>query len=151
MACIAVTMLLTTVCGCGGTSAGQTDKAAVAKAESRPAFSADSAYRYVEAQVEFGPRVPGSEAHAQCRDFLTAFFRSHGAAVTVQEGATLEEAKRLMHENRLERVLVVDRDFNLSGLITVKDIVKAFEKEEQKKQEKAEGRKVIHRQRSARS
>ena len=33
----------------------------------------------------------------------------------------------------------------------VKDIVKAFEKEEQKKQEKAEGRKVIHRQRSARS
>ena len=47
--------------------------------------------------------------------------------VTVREGASLEEAKRLMHENRLERVLVVDKDFNLSGLITVKDIVKATE------------------------
>lgn len=47
--------------------------------------------------------------------------------VTVQEGADLEEAKRLMHEHRLERVLVVDKEFNLSGLITVKDIVKATE------------------------
>ena len=47
--------------------------------------------------------------------------------VTVQEGASLDEAKRLMHENRLERVLVVDKDFNLSGLITVKDIIKATE------------------------
>ena len=39
----------------------------------------------------------------------------------------IDEAKRLMHENRLERVLVVDKDFNLSGLITVKDIIKATE------------------------
>lgn len=100
LACIAVTMLLTTVCGCGGTSAGQTDKSAVAKAENRPAFSADSAYRYVEAQVEFGPRVPGSEAHAQCRDFLTAFFRSHGAAVTVQEGeARLYDGREMSLHN----------------------------------------------------
>ena len=41
--------------------------------------------------------------------------------------ACLDEAKRLMHENRLERVLVVDGNFNLKGLITVKDIVKATE------------------------
>jgi len=47
--------------------------------------------------------------------------------ITVEEGSSLEEAKRLMHENRLERVLVVDHDFQLKGLITVKDIVKATE------------------------
>jgi IMP dehydrogenase len=47
--------------------------------------------------------------------------------VTVQEGASLEEAKALMHKHRLERVLVVNRDFELRGLITVKDINKAVE------------------------
>lgn len=45
--------------------------------------------------------------------------------VTVCEGASLDDAKRLMHEHRVERVLVVDADFNLSGLMTVKDIIKA--------------------------
>jgi IMP dehydrogenase len=47
--------------------------------------------------------------------------------VTVAEGATLEEAKRLMNRHRLERVLVVDAAFELRGLITVKDIQKAVE------------------------
>lgn len=45
--------------------------------------------------------------------------------VTVREGASLEDAKALMHQHRVERVLVVDKDFNLSGLMTVKDIIKA--------------------------
>jgi IMP dehydrogenase len=47
--------------------------------------------------------------------------------VTVREGATLDEAKALMHQHRLERVLVVDADFALRGLITVKDILKSTE------------------------
>jgi len=47
--------------------------------------------------------------------------------VTVSEGATLEEAKALMHRHRLERVLVVNNEFELRGLITVKDITKATE------------------------
>lgn len=47
--------------------------------------------------------------------------------VTVREGASLEEAKALMHRHRLERVLVVNGDFELRGLITVKDITKATE------------------------
>jgi IMP dehydrogenase len=45
--------------------------------------------------------------------------------IYVKEGAALEEAKRLMNRNRLERVLVVNDDFELRGLITVKDIQKA--------------------------
>jgi IMP dehydrogenase len=47
--------------------------------------------------------------------------------VTVPEGTELERAKELMHEHRLERVLVVDDKFELKGLITVKDILKATE------------------------
>ena len=45
--------------------------------------------------------------------------------VTVHEGASLDEAKELMHRHRLERVLVVDDAFRLAGLMTVKDITKA--------------------------
>jgi IMP dehydrogenase len=47
--------------------------------------------------------------------------------VTVKEGASLEEAKRLMSQHRLERVLVINDKFELRGLITVKDILKATE------------------------
>jgi IMP dehydrogenase len=47
--------------------------------------------------------------------------------VTVKEGGTLEEAKALMHRHRLERVLVINGDWELRGLITVKDILKSSE------------------------
>jgi IMP dehydrogenase len=47
--------------------------------------------------------------------------------VTVREGAPREEALALMHKHRLERVLVVDKNFELRGLITVKDILKSSE------------------------
>ena len=47
--------------------------------------------------------------------------------VTVKEGASLDEAKKLMHQHRVERVLVVDDAFRLCGLMTVKDIIKAGE------------------------
>jgi IMP dehydrogenase len=45
--------------------------------------------------------------------------------VYVKDGADLSEAKSLMNKHRLERVLVVNEDFDLRGLITVKDIQKA--------------------------
>jgi IMP dehydrogenase len=47
--------------------------------------------------------------------------------VTVREGASHAEAMALMHRHRLERVLVVNGDFELRGLITVKDILKSTE------------------------
>jgi IMP dehydrogenase len=47
--------------------------------------------------------------------------------VYVKEGADLSEAKRLMNKHRLERVMVVNDSFELRGLITVKDIMKATE------------------------
>ena len=47
--------------------------------------------------------------------------------ITVREGASPADAERLMHDHRLERVLVVNDAFELRGLMTVKDITKATE------------------------
>ncbi|HHH47770.1 MAG TPA: IMP dehydrogenase [Gammaproteobacteria bacterium] len=47
--------------------------------------------------------------------------------VTVKEGAERDEILKLLHEHRIEKVLVVDDNFQLRGLITVKDIQKAKE------------------------
>src|ERR1044071_7138034 len=44
--------------------------------------------------------------------------------VTVAVGTTLEEAQRILHTHRIEKLLVVDKNQNLKGLITVKDIMK---------------------------
>jgi IMP dehydrogenase len=45
--------------------------------------------------------------------------------ITVREGTTQDEAKQLLHQNRIEKLLVVDDQFRCVGLITVKDIEKA--------------------------
>ncbi|HID99849.1 MAG TPA: IMP dehydrogenase [Thiotrichaceae bacterium] len=55
--------------------------------------------------------------------------------VTVFEGANREEVLHLLHQHRIEKVLVVNDNFQLCGLITVKDIQKATEKPEACKDE----------------
>lgn len=52
----------------------------------RPEFSAQQAYNYIQQQVDFGPRTPGSSAHKKCADFLASELKNLGAAVTVQTG-----------------------------------------------------------------
>jgi IMP dehydrogenase len=47
--------------------------------------------------------------------------------ITVPVGTTLDEAERILQTHRIEKLLVVDKDFNLKGLITVKDIQKKIE------------------------
>jgi IMP dehydrogenase len=47
--------------------------------------------------------------------------------ITVKENTSLEDARNLMHQHRLERVLVVNDAFELCGLMTVKDILKSSE------------------------
>jgi IMP dehydrogenase len=44
--------------------------------------------------------------------------------ITVPVGTTLEQAREILHKHKVEKLLVVDKDFNLKGLITVKDIQK---------------------------
>ena len=46
-----------------------------------PRFNADSAYRYVQAQADFGPRVPNTAAHRACGDYLAARLEAFGAKV----------------------------------------------------------------------
>ena len=50
-----------------------------------PSFNADSAYNYVAKQLDFGPRVPGSEAHAKCAEWFIDFFNDKADTVYVQE------------------------------------------------------------------
>src|SRR2546426_12766239 len=45
--------------------------------------------------------------------------------ITVPVGTTLDAAREILHQHKVEKLLVVDRDFRLKGLITVKDIQKA--------------------------
>lgn len=47
--------------------------------------------------------------------------------VTAQVGTDLESAKKLLHENRIEKLLIVDDNYMLKGLITIKDIKKAID------------------------
>lgn len=50
-----------------------------------PAFNADSAYKFIEKQVEFGPRVPGSQGHANTAEWLVQKLESYGLEAMVQK------------------------------------------------------------------
>ena len=50
-----------------------------------PIFDADSAYSFIEAQVNFGPRVPSTTSHRQCGDYLISKFEGYGATVVTQD------------------------------------------------------------------
>jgi glutaminyl-peptide cyclotransferase len=49
-----------------------------------PPFDQNSAYDYIQKQVDFGPRVPNTDAHDQCRQFLADELRSQGLTVIEQ-------------------------------------------------------------------
>jgi Zn-dependent M28 family amino/carboxypeptidase len=50
-----------------------------------PKFNADSAYKFIEEQVNFGPRVPGTESYEECADWISDKLRSYGAQVEIQK------------------------------------------------------------------
>lgn len=50
-----------------------------------PVFNADSAYQFVQRQVDFGPRVPNTSAHKQCGNYLASELKRFGAQVHEQE------------------------------------------------------------------
>ncbi len=50
-----------------------------------PTFNADSAFQYIQKQIDFGPRVPNSKAHDACGDYLIQTLEKFGATVTVQK------------------------------------------------------------------
>jgi len=58
------------------------------------------------------------------KDLRVKDVMTHENLITAPVGTTLEEAERILHQNRIEKLLVVDESFQLRGLITVKDIQK---------------------------
>ncbi len=75
--------------GCGTSARGDQSQAADSAVGDTPVsavvFDADSAYSYIQTQVDFGPRVPNSEAHEKTARWLAAELRRHGAEVTEQK------------------------------------------------------------------
>src|SRR5438552_2619455 len=49
-------------------------------------FNSDSAYDFVKAQCDFGPRVPNTKAHDACADYLTGALKAYTPNVLVQHG-----------------------------------------------------------------
>lgn len=65
----------------GAKAAGEEQRSVV----ETPVFDGDSAYAYVKAQCDFGPRVPNTAAHKQCGDYLVATLQGFGAEVIEQK------------------------------------------------------------------
>jgi IMP dehydrogenase len=98
----------------------------------RQALEIMTKYRISGLPVTRGSRLTGiltnrdlrfEKNHAQ----LVSSVMTKDNLVTVPVGTTLEEAERILQKHRIEKLLVVDQDFNLKGLITVKDIQKKLE------------------------
>ena len=58
---------------------------------------------------------------------VSSIMTSYDQLITVEEGTSQEIVKKLMHENRIEKVLVIDQSGALGGLVTMKDIEKSAE------------------------
>lgn len=80
-----LSLTLLTACGQSKGSANTDEQVVVTKSADTPDFQADSAYVYVENQVNFGPRVPNTPEHKSCADYLAGELKRFGADVKVQE------------------------------------------------------------------
>lgn len=79
-------LFLAFLSGCEAVKNPPSDQTKIAATKAQvPLFNSDSAYRYIEQQLQFGPRTPGSNAHAQCAAFLSAKMSSFADTVIVQE------------------------------------------------------------------
>ena len=73
--------------GCGRKeNRQQTSNAAPAAKVHVPVFNADSAYAFVQAQCDFGPRVPNSKQHDACAEYLVNKMRPWCDTVIIQKG-----------------------------------------------------------------
>ena len=73
-------MLILTVISCGNSNKKSDRIDAVEKEVVKaPEFNADSAYAYVGAQADFGPRVPNTKAHEECGEYLAQQLEKFGA------------------------------------------------------------------------
>lgn len=97
-------LILTLSCNSQKSNGEQTQPEDTSAVEAAP-FDADSAYAYIERQVAFGPRVPGTEAHRRAGEWLISELNRHGAEV-IEQRATLTafDGTRLPALNILGRI-----------------------------------------------
>jgi IMP dehydrogenase len=86
-------------------------------------------YRISGVPVTVGTRLVGILTNRDLRfetrtSLAVSELMTKDELITVPVGTTLEQAKEILHRHKVEKLLVVDRDHNLKGLITVKDIQK---------------------------
>jgi IMP dehydrogenase len=86
-------------------------------------------YRISGVPVTVGPKLVGILTNRDLRfetrtTLPVSQLMTKDNLITVPVGTTLDEAREILHRHKVEKLLVVDRDFNLKGLITVKDIQK---------------------------
>jgi IMP dehydrogenase len=98
----------------------------------RDAMEIMSKYRVSGLPVTQGPRLVGILTNRDLRfeknlDQAVSNVMTKDNLITVAVGTTLEEAERILQTHRIEKLLVVDAEFRLKGLITVKDIQKKLE------------------------
>src|ERR1700748_1217270 len=98
----------------------------------RQALEIMEKYRISGLPVTRGSRLTGILTNRDLRfeknhNQLVSSVMTKDNLVTVPVGTTLDEAERILQKHRIEKLLVVDQDFNLKGLITVKDIQKKLE------------------------
>ncbi|MBS1841937.1 MAG: IMP dehydrogenase [Acidobacteria bacterium] len=98
----------------------------------RQALEIMTKYRISGLPVTRGMRLAGILTNRDLRfeknhSQLVSAVMTKDNLVTVPVGTTLEEAEKILQKHRIEKLLVVDQDFNLKGLITVKDIQKKLE------------------------
>jgi IMP dehydrogenase len=95
----------------------------------RQALDIMTKYRISGLPVTRGARLTGILTNRDLRfekdhSQLVSAVMTKDNLVTVPVGTTLDEAERILQKHRIEKLLVVDQDYNLKGLITVKDIQK---------------------------
>src|SRR5499425_779680 len=98
----------------------------------RQALEIMTKYRISGLPVTRGTRLTGILTNRDLRfekdhSQLVSAVMTKTNLVTVPVGTTLEEAEKILQKHRIEKLLVVDQNFNLKGLITVKDIQKKLE------------------------
>lgn len=102
---LAMSAVAASAFACGGTdAAARADASDAATVAASSEFDADAALAYVQRQVAFGPRVPGTAAHRAMGDWLVAELRQRADTVIVQEWThTTADGQRLPMRNVLAR------------------------------------------------
>ena len=89
---------------CKNRNVEKTDDGALTDSLCPVAFNADSAYASIEKQCAFGPRVPGTKAHAECAEYIKASFEAYGLTVAEQQAeVTRWDGEKIQARNIIAR------------------------------------------------